>query len=105
HAKFLHPRLRRIIGNRPRGDPLANRLVLGTVGPQPHAATVFGLSRRLLEEQARGGVVDVHAAPAELAQEALVIASGIGAEERQPEAVLALHRTVARPAVAPEFAE
>src|SRR5205823_1556678 len=105
HFEFLHPRTGCIIRLRSGRDPLANHLVLDAIGAKPNAATVLGLPGRLAEDQARARVVEVHAPAGELAQDAVVIAGGIGPEEREPEAVLSLHRAVAHARVAAELAE
>src|SRR5262249_3772890 len=90
---------------RPGGDPAAEDLVLGAARRRAPPAGVGELASRLREQEAGLGREEVQAPPGGAAEEAFVIEDGVGAEERQREAVLPLDGAVAGAAVAAQPAE
>ena len=84
----------------PASSQLQQRLVVLAVRLEPLAAGVRHGADRLLQQQALRGHGQVDAADADLAREAVVVAVGIEAEQRKPEAVLAAGRAVAAAGVA-----
>ena len=76
------------------------RLVELAVRLEPLAAGVLDGADGLLEQRAVGGHGQVDPPAAHLAGQAEVVALGVEAEEREPEAVLAAGRAVAAPGVA-----
>src|SRR5262249_45426068 len=73
--------------------------------PNALAARGGRLAGALAQQEAGGGVGQAQARPAGLAEQAEMIEVGVGAEQRQLEAVLALDGAVAGAAVAAELAE
>ena len=81
-------------------DPVVQRLIELARRLEPLAAGVLNRTDGFFEQGAVGGDGQVDAAAHHLTSQTVMIALGIEAEERDPEAVLASRRTVARARVA-----
>ena len=84
----------------PASSQRSKRLVVLAVGGEPLAAGVRHAAVGLLHQQALARQRQIDAAEADLAREAVMVAVGIEAEQRQVEAVLAAGRAVATAGVA-----
>ena len=99
HADELG-QLAHVVVGRAGLDPVVERLIEFAVGLEPLAAGVLHRADRLLQQRAVGGDGQVDAPADHLAGQAVMVALGIEAEERDPEAVLAARRAVATAGVA-----
>lgn len=96
---------RPLLPDRPGGDPFLEGLVLPRVDREPLAAAVLDLAAGLEQHQAPVGIDGVDAATQQVATQGVMVLLGIVAEQRQPEASLALERAVARARGAAQLAE